>query len=261
MKVTLIDNNGEFVLDIPMSVSEITFRDFISFTASEQEYFKALEVNEVETKKDRVSLLEKTKDSYIHLLEGCSYLVKGDISRLPNISSNSVQQLIDNGYTLTYDALNKEFGLLELYAHFINLINSFNPEKCLEDSFVIDWKGRTYQIHKDESARTLLDIPLTAGEVVTAMEFQRRAIEVEKRKGDSEGNMAFALGMREMAVLCRRENEVLPYRKKELSEFIIRRAKIFEDLPMDIVLSVRFFLLNGLITYQKIHYANIFSIP
>ena len=241
MKVLLNNGDADFTLDIPLSVEEITFEQFIDFTAKEQKFFES-----VESDKEPKAIDE----SIGHLIEAIGLLVAGDVEQLPFSADDDAEQLIQSNFMLSIDSIGQELTIIKLYAHCVNLISSYQPV-IPPAEFNLEWNGIRYTINRNEAVRSLLNVPLTAGEVITTLELQRKTVNAIKKKGDPDGNLAFNLGLQEMAVLLRKPNERLPSNRRKRIDFIDERVKTFRHLPMDIVLDVRFFLISSMNEYLK----------
>ena len=249
MRVLLSNNGNESWWEIPMNCSEITFEQFIDFTYYEQRYFKASTKTKVEDEiaENNYDDLDKSIE---HLYKAVGFVVKGELDDLIFQKGESVSNLIDAKWTLTLESLGEELTLLKLYAHIINLLSSYKAVLNPPD-FELEWSGNKYVINKEEAVRSLLNVPLTAGEMITTLELQKKTLKMVEKKGDPEGNLAFNLGLQEFAVLMRRPKERLPSNRRKRITFIDRRVKIFRKLPMDVVLNVRFFLVRSMVDYMK----------
>ena len=81
-------------------------------------------------------------------------------------------------------------------------------------------------------------------------EYAIKVIEVKKfqqkfgkaiEKGDIEGNLAFTLGLSELAVVLRKNNETLPIDIAKREAFYKKRQLLFQSLPMTTVVDIRYF--------------------
>lgn len=146
------------------------------------------------------------------------------------------------------------------YMHIMQLIQE--GLKKAEKDFIkeFEYKGEKY-VFADEKIDTVMGLAFTAGQVVEALEYQNlyHKMAEENEVWDLDCAFEFELGLREVALLCLKEGEALPYKRGELDVWLNKRVKHLEGLPMDIVLSVRFFLLNGLQKYVKTQTINHFS--
>lgn len=232
-------------IDVPYHVSELTFMQFIDFTTLEQRYFA-----ENEEGKDEAAAIQ-------HLIEAVAAVVTGDIHDIPFRTDESIEHLM-KGYSI---GLGEDISILKIYAHVVNLIQSYTPESSQEAEFSISFNGEQFTVAGTDAARTLLNQPLTAGEAVTVLELQRNMLHLMEKNGDKEGNLAFSLGVQELAVLLRKPGEQLPMNRVERIKFIDERVKLFEYLPLDVVLDIRFFFLHSIEEYMRIQSISIFSTP
>lgn len=247
MKLTLQHNDQILTLDVPFSVSEMKYADVIDFQAHEQDMFRYNQ--------------EEEPDSFIHALdsmnEAIGSLVDGDLSfLLSNIELESSQYLIDGGYTI---APGDELSTSRLYAHLVNTIEGYEPEQLTppgkpgqpETAYSTKYKGDTYYIEPERANRLLDQKAYTNGETIELLEFTRQIQSVIEKKGDPQGNLAFTISMQQMAVLLRKEGETIPVKKGPRKEWIKKRAEHFAELPYDIVLNIRFFLIGTYVEYLK----------
>lgn len=253
MKVLLNNGHTEFTLDIPFTCAEIQFEQFIDFTSYEQRFFKANEIKRKGDESNEISLkeiIDSTDLSIEHLIQSVSYIVDGDIDELPFTTGENIGLLIEEGYILTLDSLGDDLSVLKLYAHCINIISTYEPA-LREPKFVLEWNSKEYTINRTEAVKSLLNVPMTAGELITTLELQRKTLTITKKKGDRDGNLAFNLGLQEVAILLRKKGEKLPSNRRKRIKFIDERVRVFRKLPMDVILDVRFFLLDSMIDYLK----------
>jgi hypothetical protein len=230
-------------LFIPADCSEIKFSQYIEMSKREQKFFEC-------NKAAGDDVLERADINVEYVME-CVSAICGDVGDMVYNDGADVEQMVNRGYNaLLPSNMGQELTVARLYAHIVTLISSYEPKQLPLD-MVFEWGGSTYTINKDEAARSLLNIPLTAGEVVVTLELQKKTAKMVQKKGDVDGNFAFNLGIQEFAVLVRKLGERLPSNRRERISFIDKRSRLFATLPMDIVLDVRFFLLRTLKDYIK----------
>jgi hypothetical protein len=133
-----------------------------------------------------------------------------------------------------------ELTLIRLYAHVLNVINSFVPDK-IPETFKFKHKGKSFEIESKPAARMLTGMAFTAGEAIEVLEYMKRAQEALKKNPSQEGNIDFTLGLTEIAILVRQKGERLPAERPRLEKFIVLRRELFKSLSLDVVLSIRFF--------------------
>jgi len=266
---TQTDTGADFF--IPLSCMDITYKQFIEFRAAEQEFFKANQPDEDDQGEDEGSeednsagepnytdpeYINKIERSTFHMVNVCSMLCRGPIESIPiAIAGDNVAQLIESGFTFGF---NDEVTLIRLYCHIVNLINGYKPHKPTKD-YQYTWLGVEYFIDPNEAYDALTGQSHTVGEALTVLQLQKQAVAVIEQKGDKDGNVSFNLGLGELAVLLRPKGVKVPVSKKERTAFINRQKKIFEDLPLSVVLDVRFFLLHTLIRLAKKRLTDTFS--
>lgn len=237
-----------FELDIPFSAHEMKYADVIDFRAHEQASFKANGEG-------------KELDALISLNSAVLSLVSGDLQYVPNyLDQEDAKTLIDNGYTIQPG---EDVSMARLYAHLVSTVNNYEPEE-LKSDFSLDWydlnkipkgykKVRTkYYIDPERADRLLTEKAYTNGETIELLEFRKDIKANIEEKGDPQGNLAFTLSLAQMSILLRKKGEELPSQAQERKAFIDHRSKVFADLPYNIVLDVRFFLIGILIKSSQI---------
>jgi len=213
---------------IPMTVDEITFENFCIYQQLEREWMSS----------------EEKELGLVNLVKHC-YEIE-DVSDIPYIPEK-----LPDGYVFK---LGDEVTMIRLYLHYVNLINSFNPE--IGKDFKVRYKGEDYFVDANDMMTAVSDAAYTTGEVVTICEYQRL---LKKDPEAFDASTEMKIGLIEMAVLLRKKGERLPLNQAERDAFISKRARHFAELPMDAVLSVRFFLLGILEDCAKISVTNIFG--
>ena len=209
-------------INIPVDVSEIKYSEFLNFKLYEQEFFDAPE------EEKPAALVELVRNAY-----------EFDVDNLPFGSP-------DKEYTFL--TIGEEITVMGLYHHYINLINTFNPD--IKNTYEIEYRGEKYYLDPVGIMKSLEGAAYTAGEVITVCEY-KRVLSKKTDNLDEDAAMNLKLGLVEMAVLLRKKGEKLPLRQSERDAFISKRAKHFEDMSMDKVLAVRFFLLDILKAYVR----------
>lgn len=130
-----------------------------------------------------------------------------------------------------------EISVHATYIHIVNLINAYKPEPWNE----IQLGTQKYYL----SSMTIEGlIRPNAQEAITALEFSRQLALVEQ--DDIDGNISFNMGLRTFAILVRKKDEFLPENRKDLLAFVTKRAELFEELSMDVVLDVNAFFFQQL---------------
>lgn len=258
----------------PVTVQELNWMEFNDIRATEQAFLQSVQLPEVETDGDSAAdptpelshleqlerALEDSEASANHIIDLLAIVLDGDWDQIPfSVPGDNVQELMVAGFRYNLDtALTEELSLMRLYVHLVNIINGYE-EKAVDPDFSLDWKGQTYYIDPLEAYKALSGMDFTAGEAITVLEFQKKTLEKIAAKGDRDCNLSFNLGAREIAVLLRKKGEKLPFKSRERISFINARVKIFQDLPLDIVLNIRFFFLNILEKYELIQDINFSS--
>lgn len=238
-------------IEIPYNASEVSFRDNTKFRDAEQVYFDRT------PKEDR-----NNKDQVID----CLLPIFGDVIKQDKIplhkDGDDLKLMVDNGYFLN---IGDELSLSRLYAHYVTVINSYKPidfipekgKKITEYSF--KYKNRTFHIGADRLEQFL---GFQNGESIEVHHLRASFAKMAKANKDNKGNQGsnidFSLGVQQVAILARKKGEKLPFNSVERREFILKRAKFFEELPMDVVLNIRGFFLHIMKPYAKEAYTNYF---
>lgn len=249
----IIESWGErYEIEVPQALEEITFVKFCEFRQLESEFWKE---NEARASEDG-TIPESEAEALVYLkLEDALKVFSGPgIECVPvSIEGDNYQQMIDQGYRLK---IGDEVSLLRYYAHIVGLINGFKPAEIPVNFEWKSEKGKIFKINKQEAARAIFGTAMTAGEAITVLEYQRRAGLAEKKGLAEIGNIEFSLGLTEVAILLRRPGERLPADKRKRDFFIEQRREVFADITLDVVMSLRFFLLNSLLAYATTRNTN-----
>lgn len=246
----IVEVNGQRVpIEVPQHLSEIRFVQFCEFREKEQAFWK-------ENEREEGTEVDQESEAMIYLkLEEAIKVFSGEgIEEVPvSLEGDNFQAMIDSGYRLK---IGDEVTLLRYYAHIVTLINGYKPEKI---PTTFEWKsekGKTYKIKSVDAARAIFGTAMTAGEAITVLEYQRRAGLSERMGLTGIGNIEFSLGLTELAILLRRPGEKLPADKRKRDQFIEQRREVFADVTLDVIMSLRFFLLNSLLSYATTRNTN-----
>lgn len=239
MKVFYEDaNNNLKWLDIFYNVSERTFEQFCDFKTAEVEFWR---VARSENPSEEIDTREALRRALNHL-------ILGNYDLPYNVNSERLIDLQESGYLVNQG---DELTLIRLYAHCLNVINSFVPQE-IPETFRFTHKGKNFEIEPKPAARMLTGISFTAGEAIEVLEYMKRAQEAVKKNPSQEGNIDFTLGLTEFAILVRQKGERLPAERPRLEKFISIRRELFKSLSLDKVLEIRFFFLNILLSLGTI---------
>lgn len=239
MIVQLTDDKGNFELEIPLYLSEITLGEYISFLKKRAKHLDLLVNDEVN---HQLNLVTES------LTELISELVSGELTRLP-LGKDVVEEFVlDIGY-------DGELTLLHIYTHILNLIENYESGE-IPKTYLVNWydengEAATYYIEPDRAKRLSLGTHYTTGEYFELEEYKRKIKRQVALKGDTTGRFAFTLALSQLAILLRKEGEALPHQKQLRTKFVQRRRKIFEKLPATVYLDVYFFLRNTLEDWSK----------
>lgn len=260
--ITNYEHEGvSYDIDVPFDASQMKYSDFLDFKKMEQKFIKqhTIDPEGVEDMTDEdIKEFQKIEIDHeslnLHLVDALSYIIGGDISNMDfNSPNDDVEKLISEGYVLN---IGDEITTIRLYAHVITIINQYEPE-TIDKGYKVEWFDVEYNKDQSKSKNVKCDYfvepeaalrimagdkTYTNGEVISAIEYDRSANKEIDSVGDESGNIEFNLSLAQLAILLRREGERLPMRRKDRIRFIDRRKRIFENLTLDVVLNVRFFL-------------------
>lgn len=229
MKVWIDTHLGPTLYDIPFHVKSITFEQFCDFKQLKATLFDS--DNDFEPEK---------------LAKLLSVMVKGDLSLIPISNDEDMQELISSKYQIE---LGNNISLFSLYAHIINLIQLYTPES-IPDELKFDFLGHTFEVKKRKVVSLMTNKPLTTGEAIECLEYQRVAKGIIDQTPKEVGNIEFNLGLSEFSILVRKPGETLPVTRAKRESWIDERKKLIRNLTLDLVLDARFFFINALVTYK-----------
>lgn len=241
---TFFEQDGNiYQVDIPFTVAAITFNSFCDFRSAEQAYL------------NEESPIEERLENYDKALR---YLAPGDIDRLPTAApGEELQDLIDEEYFIPVKP-GHELTKDRIYAHIIKLIQEYKPDR-IPRTFEFKHHGKKFRIRSEEAARVLASDPISTGETIEVLEYQRRAArQMEENPGES-GNIEFNLGLTEFSILVKQPGERLPSGRRQRLHFLNQRKELFKDLDMATVLDVRYFFLNALLRYGRTRFTSPFG--
>lgn len=164
--------------------------------------------------------------------------------------------------TLKIDFADSRNGALSIAKHIDAVIEGLKPRTIDKEHHTFDYKGETlfvpfgeaYQYLKEEFSRP----ELTLGEVVEIMEYKRLTENMVLESGDPQGNLAFTEALRTIAILARKENEVLPSVKTD--KWIFDRMTWLKDISFQDYADVYFFLTSIGVQLKMTDNTSIFSI-
>lgn len=224
------DDGRETNLEVPSHVSEISLKDYIDFKREKDQYSELTDE-------------DKADQSFTHLIKAVSVLVKGDLTIIPagDLSADQIDAAIEGKGVLS------EVSIVRLYAYLIWLINSYwkSTDKLIP-GYCVMYKGKDYYLTQGRSELILTREAFTVGEVLEVEETNNWFERAKKAKGDPDGNFEFMADCAMMAVLLRPKGHELPINPEEREKYINKMGQHFQDLSLDVVLDVRFFLLSTL---------------
>lgn len=241
----MILRGGDIELDIPLFCSEILLKRYIAFKRKRQKWLGVL-IRDSFTEEESAELRDA-------LLEVVDTMVDGNLQAVPFYISPD-----KDFHTIGLD-YKGPLSLYHIYHHLLNMIDSYKVDEGIGYSFewFDDGKPTVFFIEPDRAKRLLLSKHYTVGEHIELQEYDRKVSRKIRSNaggdaetiameyiGDKNGNLAFTLSKRQLAILARPDGEILPSNKTERENLIKRRMKTFDDITLDIYLNVRFFLLS-----------------
>lgn len=241
MILTFQLDGEEKKIDLPFSLKDISFSQFCDFRGLERQYWDLTGQDEVDVSK----AIDK-------LVEALSCVVKGDLDALPFSGDESYEDLIDRSYQVRPES---EISIIHVYAHLVVMIQLYKPE-LINKTFNWNWNNHKFVMNAGPAARVISGRPLTTNESIEVLEYQRRATSITEENPSETGNIDFNLGLTEMAILLRRPGEKLPTDRRHLTKFIAKRKKIFENINLEEVMNIRFFLLSACVNLLETQTTN-----
>jgi len=153
--------------------------------------------------------------------------------------------------------------LSPIFAHIYNVVGKVSPVLRTESDCTFEYKGQQYIIpYIQQIALSGVDImpDISVIEAIEILETKRIAEQLEKE--DLTGSVLFSGYLRTMAVIARKEGELLPIEEAEKEKFLSERMKHFQDIDCQTAFDVAFFLtssLRGLGQNQGIFFSLIYQ--
>ena len=235
-------------LNMPFNVNDVTFSQFCDFKEQEFKFLESVKsIREAESKENNIDIDGVSFDAILSLSMAVSSIYGEHVSEVPfRLKNETTTKLITDGFIYTPDnVFQVPITLERLYAHFVNLVNSYR-DKVTGKNYSFIYKGNRYYVNKDKFLDMLTGERMTTGEVLEVLQVN---VNLKKRVNHiaSDANINFALGLSEFALLCRRKNEQLPSDRGKLTKWRNKRVLHLQDLRLDKVLDVRFFLRSTII--------------
>lgn len=220
-----LDNN--ISIELPEHARELKFRQFIDMKATEQAFYADDTFGYAAIP---VILASALGDLVVNMLD----------IYIPASSDN--MRKIEPKFL----SIDDEFDTLSVYCHLLYVIESYKPDSS---DNIIEWHGEKFYLLASDIIKG--EGKIKVGPAIVALELSKHFQGLIDKKGDSEGNYAFSLGLLELATLARKENEMLPLNMNERDKWLAERGKLFEEIPLSEILKVRFFFLRTLRGYIK----------
>jgi hypothetical protein len=253
--LNLIDNDGnKHEMPVPYSLEEINLSQYYDFQIAYDRMMREAE----KVDNGEINSGERHESKVVELMiETCKIIVpKADL-----LDFNPNENITEYIETFKIIEGGDELTISLLYAHLFNIVRIYEPKH--KDKVEFEYKGETYKIIAQELWRSWMMDPnytqMSAGEYIWINEFKREKKKVDDQSFEQYGTMAFRVNLFMLAILARKEGEQLPYKESELREFVLNRAKHFQEVPASIALDVAFFLSHLIELYEKTPNSNIFT--
>lgn len=253
MIITFQDNEGKFNIDFPMTSQEIQFGDWCDFRALVKENDE-LELNEENAAKGVENIYAAVK----LLVKGIDRVDYSDYKGDETISTivGMFKYLCFIPEKLQFKdprvkiVLNQQENLGRKLKR--KLERFISNKKELPDGiwFKAD-DGNLYGIESKRIIKSIERSDMKTGEVIEALEMERRGKEEIEAIKDPGFMIEFNIGLSLAAILLRKPNEPLPVTKAERDIFIAKRKELFKNIPLSVIVNVRAFFLATLIAFTR----------
>jgi hypothetical protein len=136
-----------------------------------------------------------------------------------------------------------KISLIKIDQHIQRLMTSYEkPKKWNSSKYGFTFKGEEYWINGKDAAQYISQKGFTVNEVLTIKSLKNLIDKKIKNDGDPLGINWFEKDMYTMCVLARRKGEELPTNRMELNEWLFVRSRHLQNVNMDVVLDINFFL-------------------
>ena len=134
MKVTFIQDDELFAIDVPVHVKERTFENFCDFRTHEREYIRLGRPPELlddgSNKEEVESWVFPLEDVMAALVLAVEQMVFGDVIDLPfRLEKDDIHKLTAAKYQVKPG---DDLSILRLYAHLVTIIQDFSPGRIPE---------------------------------------------------------------------------------------------------------------------------------
>ena len=249
--IELVSPTEHWIISVPFHVSDIRFSDFCDFKMYEKMYFDAGRKNEIAEQKR--ALIQCVKCLITATSQKETKIT--DLFLELEYEGAAVETLV--GFVFNSDS---DCSIVKLYAHLVTVINNYTPEKCKE----LTTHGSTFYLQGTAIKKSIMqdeNNPLTSGEIIELLELQKGMDGLKTGEFAHDANINFSLGLREMAILYRKENELLPLEKEKIENFIQERSKMFGEVTLNYIFDLAFFFQTFLMECQKEKILLSFSTP
>ena len=213
-------------ISIPTSLSEFSLSAYHDFLSVLRRSGLLVKDDEAEDAGDKELL--PFIDS---VLEALSFIVKGDLGALPVGSIDD--DMLENP------------SLMGVFSHVIDMVTNYDASRRIvpDVGFFFDYKGDVYGISPERAKSYITGIAYSTVEAIELLESDRLLSQKIAETADPQGALSFEMDLRKLAVLARKDGDVLPLQKDEREAWIDARAKHLQDINADVALDIRFFFI------------------
>lgn len=148
------------------------------------------------------------------------------------LKSMPLEKLNDRDKGIVESMKSNASTLDERFTRLLQFSELFGTCKLGKEILSFEYKDETFYVQQKDIERLYAKQNYTAGEVIARNEIRKQCQERISRLGDTDGLYEMEMSCKELAILCRKENEKLPYFRIEQKKFINMRADFFAEIPM-----------------------------
>lgn len=259
-------------ISIPLYCHEVTASDYEDLQADRRKLKKAIGLDlkmteeEIAEKYAAGEMNELTNDEYlVHLIAICSNVCEGLEHLVGYLPEDSERDLIKENFIIRIGQ-NIPLSVERVYAHLLNMFQNYQPEVSNFDQYILEWFDtkmdgktkfkQTYLLNSTGFNKVLSGNSFTSGEIIEALEFERLLGKKIKETMDLDGNLSFTLSMHQLAIFLRPKGISLPSKPRARSMFLTKYQNIFQDVPVNVVFDIGFFLTSSFKNYVQIEISN-----
>lgn len=217
-----------FSLDVPMLAEDITFGSYLDFLAARKKYYQADED-------------EKAGIAASALMQALQHVIQGDLELIPFVLPDD---LGEGGFP----SIVKGVSLARLENHILKVARQGEENKRPENAgkYVFIYKGEEWFVGRKRATSFLTGMSFSAGEVIEVEEVLHLMDKLIEKRGDPNNSYLYERELRVVAILAQKPGFKLPFDIAERLAYVEKQMRYFADLPLSVVLDIRFFLQSTL---------------